>query len=115
MSGAKLALVVEDSQDQLALLRRMLEREGYAVFGALDAESAIAAFDTITPSLAVIDLLLPGVTGPEVTELIRARFPDCALVVSSVLDARDYPEAHAALPKPVTGASLHEVIARIAS
>lgn len=115
MRGSKLALVVEDSEDQLALLQRLLEREGFRVFAAIDAETAIAAFDEISPSLAVIDLMLPGVTGKEVAELIRLRFPDCAIVVSSVHDAIEYPEADAALPKPVTGASLHEVVVRLAA
>lgn len=112
---ARLALVVEDSQDQLMLLRRMLEREGFSVFGAVSAEAAIAAFDTISPSVAIVDLLLPGVSGAECARLVRGRFPDCAIVISSVLDAEGYPESDAALPKPVTGASLHAAIERIAA
>lgn len=113
--GARLALVVEDSEDQRSLLTRMLEREGFTVFAALDAETAIAAFDEIMPELAVIDLILPGVTGRELTALVKQRFPACPIVISSVLDAFEYPESDAALPKPVTGASLHEVIARVAA
>ena len=112
---ARLALVVEDSQDQLMLLRRMLEREGFSVFGAVSAEAAIAAFDSISPSVAIVDLLLPGVSGAECAALVRERFPDCAIVISSVLDAAGYPESDAALPKPVTGASLHEAIERVAA
>lgn len=115
MLDAKLALVVEDSADQLALMQRLLAREGFHVFAAIDAETAIAAFDEISPSLAVIDLILPGVTGKEIAELIRLRFPECAIVVSSVLDTSDYPESDAALPKPVTRASLHEVVMRLAA
>lgn len=110
-----LALVVDDSQDHLALMRVLLEREGYEVFAAIDAESAIAAFDEISPTLAILDLLLPGVSGRECVEQVRHRFPQCAIIVSSVLDAIDYPESDAALPKPVTGASLHAAIERIAA
>lgn len=115
MNSAALALVVEDSQDQLSLMRRLLEREGYEVFLAIDAETAIAAFDRISPKLAIVDLMLPGVSGAECAELVRRRFPDCAIVISSVLDAAGYPESDAALPKPVTGASLHEAIERVAA
>lgn len=115
VNETRLALVIEDSQDQLDLMQRLLEREGFSVFAALDAETAISVFGEISPSLAIVDLLLPGVTGCEIALLIQQRFPDCAVVISSVLDAISYPDADAALPKPVTGASLHEVIVRLAA
>lgn len=113
MSGRPLALVVEDAPDQAALLRRYLEREGFDVFIAIDAESAIAAFDEIDPVLAVLDLLLPGISGQECAKRVQERFPACFLVISSVLDAADYPPADAALPKPITGAHLHEIVERM--
>ncbi|WP_144876982.1 response regulator [Microbacterium sp. 1.5R] len=110
MTTRPLALVVEDSADQTALLRRHLDREGFEVFAAANAESAIAAFDRIAPSVAVIDLLLPGISGAECAAMVRARFPDCFVIVSSVLDATDYPEADAALPKPIVGADLRGIL-----
>lgn len=110
MSGLPLALVVEDSADQSALLRRYLEREGYSVFAAADAETAIAAFDRIDPAVAVIDLLLPGIPGEDCIRAIRAEFPDCFLIVSSVLDEAEYPHADAALPKPLVGADLRRIL-----
>lgn len=113
MTGRPLALVVEDAHDQAALLRRYLDREGFDVFVAHDAESAIAAFAEIDPALVILDLMLPGVSGKACAELIKARFPDCFLVISSVLDATDYPPADAALPKPITGAEVHAVVGRM--
>lgn len=113
MSGRPLALVVEDAVDQAALLRRYLDREGFDAFIAVDAESAIAAFGEIDPALAVIDLLLPGISGQECATLVRERFPQCFLIISSVLDATDYPPADAALPKPITGAELHTILTRV--
>lgn len=113
MTGRPLALVVEDATDQATLLRRYLDREGFDVFAAIDAESAIAAFDDIDPVLAVIDLLLPGISGPECAKLVRERFPACFLVISSVLDTADYPPADAALPKPFKGAHVREIVGRI--
>lgn len=115
MSGLPLALVIEDSEDQLDLLQRLLEREGYCVVTAINAETALPLFGEISPVLAIVDLLLPGMAGSEVAALIQQHFPDCAVVISSVLDAVDYPEADAALPKPVTGASLHEMIVGLAA
>lgn len=110
MTGRPLALVVEDSADQMNLLRRYLDREGFEVFVARDAESAIASFAEMHPAVAVVDLLLPGITGEECVRQIRARFPDCFLIVSSVLDPADYPDADAALPKPIVGADLRRIL-----
>lgn len=108
-----MALVVEDAPDQAALLRRYLDREGFDVFVAQDAESAIAAFPDIDPVVAVLDLLLPGISGQACARLVQEHFPDCFLVISSVLDAADYPPADAALPKPITGADLHRIVAQV--
>ncbi|MGW9156903.1 MULTISPECIES: response regulator [unclassified Microbacterium] len=108
-----MALVVEDAPDQAALLRRYLEREGFDVFIAHDAESAIAAFPEIDPAVAVLDLLLPGISGQACARLVQEQFPDCFLVISSVLDAADYPPADAALPKPITGADLHRIVEQV--
>lgn len=113
MNARPLALVVEDSADQAALLRRYLQREGFEVFAAVDAETAIAAFPDIDPVVAVIDLLLPGMSGQECSQHVRMRFPECFLVISSVLDAADYPPADAALPKPVTGADVRAVLQKV--
>lgn len=113
MSARPQALVVEDAVDQAALVRRYLEREGFEVVVARDAETAIAAFDGIDPVLAVLDLLLPGISGQECARLVQERFPRCFLVISSVLDATDYPPADAALPKPITGADVHAIVERL--
>lgn len=112
MTGRPLALVVEDAHDQAALLRRYLDREGYDVFVAHDAESAIAAFEQINPELVILDLMLPGISGQDCARLVKERFPDCFLVISSVLDTTDYPPADAVLPKPITGAELHAILGR---
>lgn len=115
MNNLPVALVIEDSEDQLELLQRLLEREGFCVCAAVNAEAALSLFGEITPALAIVDLLLPGMAGSEIVGLIQRRFPECSVVISSVLDAVEYPEADAALPKPVTGASLHEMILRLAA
>ena len=58
----------------------------------------------------MLDLLLPGISGTELARLIKTRFPDCFLIVSSVLDVADYPDADAALPKPIIGADLRALL-----
>jgi len=103
-------LVVEDSEDQRDLLRAYLEKAGCAVVTAKNAEEAIPAYGDIAPDLAVVDLVLPGMDGWALVEKLRADLPDCAIVITSVLDERKYPDAQATLPKPFTRAQILQVL-----
>jgi CheY-like chemotaxis protein len=103
-------LVVDDSDDQRALLRRYFERAGCAVTTVKNAEDAISAYTLATPDLAVIDLVLPGMSGWELTERLRLERPDCVIAVTSVLDTSTYPASEATLPKPFTGAQIRKVL-----
>jgi CheY-like chemotaxis protein len=103
-------LVVDDSEDQRTLLARYFERAGCDVVAVGSAEEAILAYSRQTPDLAVIDLMLPGITGWDLTARLKAERPECAIAITSVLDAADYPEAQAVLPKPFTGAQVRRVL-----
>ena len=103
-------LIVDDSEDQLNLLRSHFERAGCDVVSADTAESAILAYENDKPDLAVIDLMLPGMTGWELASRLRSRHPDCPVAISSVLDEDSYPVTEAALPKPVTRETVRRVL-----
>ena len=103
-------LIVDDSDDQRALLRRYFEREGCAVTTAHNAEAAMIAYRAATPDLAVIDLVLPGMTGWELTDCLRAEHPDCVVAITSVLDISEYPDCQVNLPKPFTGAQVRKLL-----
>lgn len=103
-------LVVEDSEDQAALLRRYLERAGCTVTTVSTGEEALAAVAAHPPQLAIVDLVLPGMGGAEIADRLRAAHPECAIAITSVLDAGDYPAADAVLPKPFTGAQVRQVV-----
>ena len=105
-------LVVEDSEDQAGLLRQYLERAGCLVTVVASAEEAIGAYRADPPDLAVIDLLLPGMGGEELSARLRADLPACRIAITSVLDASDFPEADALLPKPFTGAEVRAALGK---
>jgi CheY-like chemotaxis protein len=77
---------------------------------AASAEEAILAYRRWTPDLAVIDLVLPGMNGWDLTEKLKADRPDCKIAVSSVLDKSQYPASDGVLPKPFTGAQIRKVL-----
>jgi CheY-like chemotaxis protein len=103
-------LIVEDNDDQRDLLRRHFEIAGCDVTVAESAETAIVAYEGAALDLAVIDLMLPGMDGWALSERIQADHPDCPVAISSVLDRGDYPTAREALPKPVTRASVRDLL-----
>jgi CheY-like chemotaxis protein len=96
------ALIVDDSEDQAHLLQAHLERLGFSVSVVGTAEDAIASYRRLEPAVAVVDLLLPGMDGWQLIAAMKADVPASRLIVTSVLDAKDYPEADAVLPKPFT-------------
>jgi CheY-like chemotaxis protein len=104
-------LVVEDSEDQRDLLRTYFEKAGCAVVTVKNAEEAIPSYRDSEPDLAVVDLVLPGMDGWALVERLRADVPGCAIAITSVLDARKYPDAQAILPKPFTRAQILQVLA----
>ena len=65
-------LVVEDEPALVESVRYALEREGFAVAVAEDGNRAIERFRAERPSLVVLDLMLPQLSGLDVCRLIRA-------------------------------------------
>jgi two-component system response regulator RegX3 len=65
-------LVVEDETPLADSLRYNLEREGYAVTVVADGRAAIEAFHGVAPSLVILDLMLPELSGLDVCRTIRA-------------------------------------------
>jgi CheY-like chemotaxis protein len=64
-------LVVDDDLDLRALLRRMLEREGYAVAEAEDGRAALEQVRQRAPGAILLDLMMPGMDGFEFLEELR--------------------------------------------
>jgi PAS domain S-box-containing protein len=87
-------LVVEDNRDTSALLRDLLEAEGYHVDSVATGEAAFRSLE-LAPDidLLVLDLMLPGMSGYEVIEKLRAeaglsRIPILVLSALSSTSAR---------------------------
>ncbi|MBU3915137.1 response regulator transcription factor [bacterium] len=68
----KSVLVVDDEEDILELLSYNLGREHYTVFCAATGEDALKLAMKTTPDLIVLDLMLPGLSGLEVTRRLKA-------------------------------------------
>jgi two-component system phosphate regulon response regulator PhoB len=65
-------LVVDDEEDIIELLRFNLSREGYQVSSATSGEEALTLIRSEMPSLLLLDLMLPGMDGLEVTRRLKS-------------------------------------------
>jgi two-component system alkaline phosphatase synthesis response regulator PhoP len=68
----KKILVVDDEEDILELVRYNLAREGFKILCASTGEDGLKAAKAEKPNLIVLDLMLPGIDGLDVTRRLRA-------------------------------------------
>jgi two-component system alkaline phosphatase synthesis response regulator PhoP len=115
---AQRILVVDDDRDIVRLMCAYLERSGYEVLTAYDGETALHMLRRERPDLLLLDLMLPGRDGMDVTRVVRgdislaalpiimltARVEDQDKIVGLELGADDY------VSKPFNPG---EVIARV--
>jgi len=108
-------LVVEDEPTLLETLLYNLKREGYTVEGVSEGPAALKAVRERTPDLLILDIMLPGIDGLEITRILRqettipilmltARDGEIDRVLGLEIGADDY------LTKPF---SMRELLARV--
>jgi two-component system alkaline phosphatase synthesis response regulator PhoP len=117
---AQRILVVDDDRSIVKVLRGYLEQAGYQVLTAGDGETALHVLRRDRPDLLVLDLMMPGRDGWDVTRVVRAdpvlaplpiimltaRVEDTDKIVGLELGADDY------VTKPFNA---REVVARVNS
>jgi DNA-binding response OmpR family regulator len=83
-------LVVDDDPTVSDVVRRYLERAGYAVTLCGDGREALAVYERIRPDLVVLDLMLPGIDGLEVARRLRGSPAGVPIVMLTALGEDDY-------------------------
>ena len=79
-------LLVEDEPSLADSVRYNLEREGFVVTVAVDGRTALERFRTDRPSLVILDLMLPEMSGLDVCRVIRAE-SDVPIIVVTAKDS----------------------------
>lgn len=65
-------LIADDEANIVISLEFLMKREGYAVSIARDGPAALAAIRSAKPDLVLLDVMMPGLTGFEVCQAVRA-------------------------------------------
>ena len=128
-SGAKMiekaepptVLLVEDTEDNRFMMRRLLEMAGYRVVEAMNGEEAVKLAQSECPHLILMDLSLPVIDGLAATRLIR-KLPHCQstpIIAVSAHDTSDFQSeaiqagCNSYVTKPIDFNDLEELIARL--
>lgn len=107
-------LVVDDNEKIVSVLAEYLQADGYQTVTAVDGPGAVSAASQHHPDLALVDVMLPGIDGLELTRrfqadgipviLVTARSDEVDRLVGLQIGADDY------ITKPF---SPREVVARV--
>jgi CheY-like chemotaxis protein len=68
-----LVLVVDDNPDGIRIVESILKGSGYECVAATNGEAALEAIATHTPAVILLDVMMPGMSGLEVLEKLRAQ------------------------------------------
>lgn len=72
MKGKRI-LIADDEQDILEIVKYNLQKEGYELQTATNGKEALEKVNAFKPDLAILDIMMPGMTGVEVCKLLRAK------------------------------------------
>jgi DNA-binding NtrC family response regulator len=109
-------LLIEDEPGVMDVMLRVLRRAGFCVRTAQDGRAALAALHESPPALAILDLVLPGMSGFAVLAHIHQHYPALpVLVITANPQAIAHPAAqHVShyLLKPFHIEELLDMVAR---
>jgi two-component system cell cycle response regulator DivK len=114
-------LLVEDTEDNRFMMRRLLEMAGYRVVEATNGEEAVKVARSESPRLILMDLSLPVIDGLAATRLIR-KLPDFRLTPIIAVSAHDTSDfqldalqagCNGYITKPIDFNELEQLIAQL--
>ena len=94
-------VIVDDSDFSRSIIRKMLEEEHIEVVGeANNGESALGVIRDKAPQIVITDIVMPEMSGIELTSIISKKFSDIPVIVISSLS-----QEHIVLDAIAAGAS----------
>jgi len=82
-------LVVDDEVKIVEVVKSYLEHSGYEVYEAFNGAQVLSTFERINPSLIVLDLMLPDMSGEEICKAIRKRSRVPIIMLTAKVEEED--------------------------
>jgi two-component system phosphate regulon response regulator OmpR len=90
LAGGDAHILVVDDDDRIrTLLKRYLQERGYRVSTAPNAAKALSTLNSLAFDLLVLDVMMPGMNGFELTEAVRKQGETPILLLTARGDAED--------------------------
>mgnify|MGYP006268794191 CR=1 FL=1 len=105
--GQRTALVCDDEEHIVTILRRRLEAAGWIVVGVSNGRDALEACGEHAPDVLILDYQMPGLNGIEVARALAAS-PETARTAIIMLTGR----SHKITPSAIDGTAVREVISK---
>ena len=118
---AATVLLVEDTEDNRQMMRRLLEMSGFRVVEATNGREAVEAAAQVQPQIILMDLSLPIIDGLAATRQIRNQ-PELNQVPIVAVSAHDTADFHnealdagcnAYVTKPINYTELEHLVTRL--
>ena len=98
MSEKAHILIIDDEKNYLLVLQTLLEDEGYVVTAISDPETALAFLEESEVDVVVTDMKMPKVTGREVLERVKKRWPYIPVLIMTAFGSIENDLRHAPCP-----------------
>ena len=114
-------LLVEDTEDNRHMMRKLLEMSGYRVVEAVNGEEAVSVASLAKPAIILMDLSLPLIDGLAATRRIRS-IPELNEVPIIAVSAHDTADFHsdaldagcnAYITKPINYSELEDMVSSL--
>jgi two-component system, cell cycle response regulator DivK len=118
---AATVLLVEDTEDNRQMMRRLLEMSGFRVVEATNGREAVEVASQVQPQIILMDLSLPIIDGLAATRQIR-NLPELNTVPIVAVSAHDTADFHsealdagcdAYVTKPINYTELEHLVTRL--
>ncbi len=83
--------IIDDATFIREILKKLCEDLGHVVVAeAEDGEAALQVLEKTLPDIAIIDLVMPKLSGVELLMIVRPQYPHTKVIVCTTLDAEDF-------------------------
>lgn len=88
-NNPKTILIVDDEPKIVEVVKSYLENSGYNIYEAYNGKQALEIFEKVSPSLVVLDLMLPDMTGEEICRTLRMKSRVPIIMLTAKIEEKD--------------------------